>query len=84
MPSVYTVVRGDTLFSIAQRVDGDGTKFGIIAQANGISNPDRIFPGQVLRTRDIAPPPPPPPPPRRHRPLLRGPSIFGCCAPPIC
>ena len=88
MPTVYTVVRGDTLFSIAQRFYGDGMKFGIIAQANGISNPDRIFPGQVLRIPDIAPPPPPPPPPRHrhHRPrsLRRGPSSFGCCAPPIC
>ena len=35
MPTVYTVVRGDTLFSIAQRFYGDGMKFGIIAQATG-------------------------------------------------
>ena len=89
MPTVYTVVRGDTLFGIAQRFYGDGMKFPIIAQANGISDPDRIFPGQVLRIPDIAPPPP-----RLHRHHLRrlhrrrhrrrDPSTFGCCAPPIC
>ncbi|MGH3887540.1 MAG: Gmad2 immunoglobulin-like domain-containing protein [Pseudonocardiaceae bacterium] len=47
----YTVVAGDTLSGIAQRFYGNGSLFPRIFQANRdqISNPDRIFPGQVLR-----------------------------------
>ena len=59
MDSFYTVIRGDSLFGIAQRFYGDGNKFPIIAQANGIADPDRIFPGQVLVIPGIAGPPPP-------------------------
>jgi LysM repeat protein len=62
MPTVYTVDNGDTLFGIAQRFYGDGMKFPIIAQANGITNPNLIFPGQVLQIPDLAPPPPQPTP----------------------
>lgn len=42
----YTVQRGDTLSGIAKKF---GTTYQKIAQDNGISNPNRIFPGQVLR-----------------------------------
>jgi LysM repeat protein len=42
----YTVVRGDTLNSIARRFN---TTAAAISQANGITNPNRIFVGQVLR-----------------------------------
>ena len=42
----YTVVRGDTLYSIAFR---NGTDFRDLAQANGISAPYTIWPGQVLK-----------------------------------
>jgi len=59
MDSFYTVIRGDSLFGIAQRFYGDGNKLPIIAQANGIADPDRIFPGQVLVIPGIAGPPPP-------------------------
>jgi hypothetical protein len=62
MPRVHKVDHGDTLFGIAQKFYGDGMKFPIIAQANGIRDPDKIFPGQVLQIPDLAPPPPPPPP----------------------
>lgn len=41
----YTVVRGDTLSSIARRFNTSTTA---IAQANGITNPNLIFVGQVL------------------------------------
>ena len=41
----YTVVRGDTLSSIARRF---GTTFTAIAQANNLPDPNRIFVGQVL------------------------------------
>lgn len=42
----YTVQRGDTLSGIAQKF---GTTYQKIAKDNGIANPSRIFPGQVLR-----------------------------------
>jgi len=41
----YTVVRGDTLGRIAARF---GTTYQAIAAANGISNPNFIYAGQVL------------------------------------
>ena len=44
----YTVVSGDTLWAIAERFYGDGSKYPQIARANGIADPDRINPGQVL------------------------------------
>jgi nucleoid-associated protein YgaU len=44
----YTVVSGDTLWAISERFYGDGSKYQIIADASGISNPDLILPGQVL------------------------------------
>jgi len=44
----YTVASGDTLWAIAERFYGDGSQYPRIAQASGISNPDLIFPGQVL------------------------------------
>lgn len=45
----YTVKKGDCLWSIAKRELGDGTKYKEIAQKNGISDPNKIYPGQVLR-----------------------------------
>ena len=44
----YTVVSGDTLWAIAERFYGDGSKYQVIADASGVSNPDLIHPGQVL------------------------------------
>jgi nucleoid-associated protein YgaU len=44
----YTVESGDTLWAIAERFYGDGSKFQAIADASGIPNPDLIQPGQVL------------------------------------
>ncbi|GAB7146145.1 LysM peptidoglycan-binding domain-containing protein [Mycobacterium riyadhense] len=44
----YTVVSGDTLWAIAERFYGDGSKYQVIADASGIPNPDLIYPGQVL------------------------------------
>ncbi|MFA9430597.1 LysM domain-containing protein [Egicoccus sp. AB-alg2] len=43
--SSYTVVRGDTLWNISQRY---GTTVQAIVDANGIPDPDLIFPGQVF------------------------------------
>ena len=42
----YTIVRGDTLSAIARRY---GTTVQQIAELNNISNPNLIFPGEVLR-----------------------------------
>jgi LysM repeat protein len=47
-PRTYTVVSGDTLWAIAERFYGDGSKYQRIADASGVSNPDLIHPGQVL------------------------------------
>ena len=44
--TTYTVVRGDTLSGIAARF---GTTYQKIAADNGISNPNLIYPGQVLK-----------------------------------
>ena len=41
----YTVKQGDTLASIAQRY---GVSYQTLASINGISNPNLIYPGQVL------------------------------------
>lgn len=47
-PRTYTVESGDTLWAIAERFYGDGSKYQVIADASGISNPDLIHPGEVL------------------------------------
>jgi nucleoid-associated protein YgaU len=48
-----TVVSGDTLWAIAEREygKGKGDKYPVIFEANRpmLTNPDRIYPGQVLR-----------------------------------
>lgn len=49
IPKTYTVKKGDTLWAIAKSQLGDGGKFGEIAKKNGISNPNKIFVGQVLK-----------------------------------
>lgn len=74
----YVVQRGDTLFVIAQRFNT--TVDAILAANPQITDPDVIFPGQII----IIPPgptptPTPPPPPTVRCPLLRlgdrGPAV---------
>lgn len=48
----YTVARGDSLWAICRRVYGDGTLAYKLAMANGIANPNLIYPGQVLTLPD--------------------------------
>ena len=50
MLRTYTVRRSDTLSGIAQRELGDASRWPEIFERNHdvISNPDRIFPDQVL------------------------------------
>lgn len=43
---VYTVVAGDMLSTIAAKF---GTTYQVLAQYNGISNPDKIYVGQKIR-----------------------------------
>lgn len=45
---VHEVRYGDTLARLARRYFGEGGKYGIIAAANNINNPDRIICGQRL------------------------------------
>ncbi|WP_067540234.1 LysM peptidoglycan-binding domain-containing protein [Nocardia crassostreae] len=78
MARVHTVVAGDTFRGIAQRFYGDGTKFALIAAANGIANTNLIHPGQILQIPDLpgptpvpTPEPTPPPPETIEFRLLR-------------
>ena len=50
--SSYTVVKGDSLWAISKRVYGDGSLAYKLATANGIKNPNLIYPGQVLKLPD--------------------------------
>jgi nucleoid-associated protein YgaU len=47
-PDSYTIRRGDTLWSVARQVYGDGNRWRDIADANGISNPKKLRIGQKL------------------------------------
>jgi LysM repeat protein len=44
----YTVKSGDTLWAICKRELGDGSIYAAVAAANGIKNPNLIYPGQVI------------------------------------
>ncbi len=50
-PVFHTVVKGDTLWAIAEKTLGNGSKYNAIFEANRpmLSHPDKIYPGQVLR-----------------------------------
>ncbi len=47
----HTVEKGDTLWAIAAKTMGNGAKYTEIFEANKpmLSDPDKIYPGQVLR-----------------------------------
>jgi len=51
----YTVQSGDTLSKIAKQFYGNAMKYPVIFEANEpmLKNPDRIYPGQVLRIPPI-------------------------------
>ncbi len=46
--NTYTIKNGDCLWDIAIRAYGDGYKWLEIARANNLSNPDLIYPDNVL------------------------------------
>jgi len=50
-PNFHTVKKGDTLWAIASKHYGNGSKYNAIFDANKpmLSHPDKIYPGQVLR-----------------------------------
>lgn len=45
----YVVREGDSLWSIAERLYGDGTRYTELAERNGIEDASLIYPGQVIR-----------------------------------
>ncbi|MEY3028879.1 MAG: hypothetical protein RL198_276 [Actinomycetota bacterium] len=75
----YVVVSGDTLLRIANRFS---TTVQAIQAANNITNPNRIFVGQVLRipTQAVSPEPAPQPEPEtevRIHTVVAGDTLFG-------
>jgi nucleoid-associated protein YgaU len=52
----YTVVKGDSLSKIAKAQYGDAKKYPVIFEANKpmLGDPDKIYPGQMLRIPSIA------------------------------
>lgn len=50
-PVFHEVKKGDTLWAISERAYGNGSKYQIIFEANRpmLSDPDKIYPGQMLR-----------------------------------
>ncbi len=50
-PVFHTVEKGDTLWAIAEKTMGNGSKYTAIFEANKpmLTHPDKIYPGQVLR-----------------------------------
>jgi nucleoid-associated protein YgaU len=50
-PVFHTVVKGDNLWKIAEKTLGSGARYPEIFEANRpmLSDPDKIYPGQVLR-----------------------------------
>jgi nucleoid-associated protein YgaU len=51
----YTVEKGDTLSEIAQKMYGKASKYTVIFEANKpmLDDPDKIYPGQVLRIPEL-------------------------------
>lgn len=48
------VQKGDTLWAIAKKYLGSGSKYTTLASLNGISNPNRIYIGQIIKVTGTA------------------------------
>jgi nucleoid-associated protein YgaU len=48
LPRTYTVRAGDTLWGIATRFYGDGTRWRTLAEKNGVADPKKLQVGRVL------------------------------------
>lgn len=48
-PKTHTVARGETLWGIAKRYLGEGSKYTELAKINNLSNPNLIRVGQVIK-----------------------------------
>lgn len=48
-PKEYKVQKGDTLWAIAKRELGDGSRYRELAKLNGIATPNKISVGQVIK-----------------------------------
>ena len=48
LPASYKIKSGDCLWNIAKKYYGDGSKYTLLASANGISNPNLIYAGNTL------------------------------------
>lgn len=50
-PVFHEVKKGDTLWAIAEKTMGNGSKYQAIFEANKpmLTHPDKIYPGQMLR-----------------------------------
>jgi LysM repeat protein len=71
----YTVVSGDTLSGIAQRY---GTNYQTLAAINGIADPNKIYPGKVLKVPGGGPAPAPAPAaPARTHTVVSGDTLSG-------
>ena len=78
-PTLYTVRKYDTLYSIAWR---HNLEYKALAAANGIESPYTVYPGQSIRLRATAPlttaprqtPAPVEPPPQRETPAVPTPK----------
>jgi murein DD-endopeptidase MepM/ murein hydrolase activator NlpD len=58
-PQTYVVQPGDTLARIALELYGDPFKYTLLAEHNGISDPDMFYEGLILRIPEIEPEAPP-------------------------
>lgn len=58
LPTTYTVVRGDNLWSIAKSFYGNGDQWTVIAKANNLANPSVIHRGNVFVIPVISAPAP--------------------------
>lgn len=70
----YTVKSGDTLSGIAAKY---GTTYQQLAQINGIANPNKIYPGQVLKLSGGSAPAASAPTSAQHYTVVRGDTLSG-------